>query len=213
MKKINLTKYGFIKNEREDFSDDGNKFTCYTVGTRVRVSKCVSGGRAYIAARIDGNKLDYSEYSKLPHYKDMDELNGIDIAALDDQDLINLYNNCLKYEQEYIEAESKVSFPTIAELKNQCIKIREIRKAELNDITELLSKNVIKILSADKYTLSNIQQYYKNLQSKLTGFDPETYPQSVQKTVYGRNFVNRTNPDLNESYWYKNLKEMILKLN
>ena len=32
MKRINMTKYGFIRNEREDFHDDGNNFKGYATG-------------------------------------------------------------------------------------------------------------------------------------------------------------------------------------
>ena len=53
MKKIMMNKYGFVRWPEEDFSDDGNRFYCYKVGNRVRVSKLVSDGVAYISARVD----------------------------------------------------------------------------------------------------------------------------------------------------------------
>ena len=39
-----MTKYGFKRWKDGDFSDDGNRFTCYRVGKRVSVSKLVSDG-------------------------------------------------------------------------------------------------------------------------------------------------------------------------
>ena len=53
MQRINLTKYGFIRDREEDFSDDGNRFQGYRVGKRVRVSKLVADGDAYISATIN----------------------------------------------------------------------------------------------------------------------------------------------------------------
>ena len=58
MKRIELVKYGFIRSPEDDFSDDGNRFTCYRVG-KVRVSKLISHGDAFISARIDDYILPY----------------------------------------------------------------------------------------------------------------------------------------------------------
>ena len=110
MKRINMTKYGFIRNEKEDFSDDGSRFQGYMTlpNSRLRISKHISNGQAYLSSSMNGNKLDYTEYSKLPHYKDATwNYNGVSIDSLTDEDLANFYNACVEYEKEYIEAESK----------------------------------------------------------------------------------------------------------
>ena len=62
MERITMTKYGFIRSKEDDFSDDGNRFTCYRVG-KVRISKLVSDGEAYIDAYIDSGMLPYDIYS------------------------------------------------------------------------------------------------------------------------------------------------------
>ena len=124
MQKINLTKYGFVRTPQNDFSDDGTRFTTYSVG-RVRVSKATWNGEVFLAGRIDdGRVLSYDEYSKLPHYAAMDRLNGVSISGLTENDLIQLYNDCIEYAAEYKAAEKNVTFPTIDELKEQCLKIR-----------------------------------------------------------------------------------------
>ncbi len=125
-----MTKYGFERWPEEDFTDDGSKFTCYKVG-RVRVSKCVSDGDAYIAARIDGYILPFEVYSQLPHYRAMDYLNGVAVEDLTDDDLIKLYNNCLEYEKEYNEAEQTIELPTIKDIKEQCKLITAKNKKKL----------------------------------------------------------------------------------
>jgi hypothetical protein len=217
MKKITMTKYGFIRNEREDFSDDGSRFQGYMTSpnSRLRISKHVSNGRAYLSSSMNGNKLDYNEYSKLPHYQEATcEYNGIDMNSLTDEDLVDFYKACVEYEKEYIEAESKVVFPTIEEIRNQCIRIRKLRQQELNNITKLINENGTTLLLGltSDYELRSLRDYYKNLKRASEGLDPDLYPQTIQKSNYGRNFVKETNSDLKENWYYRQLKEIISKV-
>ncbi len=211
MKRINMTKYGFIRNEEEDFHDDGNNFKGYATGpnSRLRISKLVSDGRAYLSSDMNGNKLDYTEYSKLPHYKDATwNYNGVDMDSLTDEDLVNWYNACVEYEKEYLEAESKVVFPTIEEIKLQCETINAIRQAEIDEVSTLLERIAVRfVLEADKYTLNNFQSYFKSLKERF--FDVDKYPQTIQKSNYGRNFIKSTNSDLQPSFYYKCLIEIL----
>lgn len=213
MKRINMTKYGFIRNEREDFHDDGNNFKGYATGpnSRLRISKLVSDGRAYLSSDMTGCKLDYTEYSKLPHYQEATwNYNGVDMNSLTDEDLVNWYNACVEYEREYIEAESKVVFPTIEDIKLQCETINAIRQAEIDEVSTLLERVAVRfVVEADKYTLNNFQSYFKSLKSRF--FDVDKYPQSIQKSNYGRNFIKATNSDLQPSFYYKELIEILEK--
>ena len=107
MQRINLTKYGFIRDREEDFSDDGNRFQGYRVGKRVRVSKHVYNGDVYLSIDtcLGDRYLPYTVYSKLPHYKPAAwNYNGVSVATLTDDDLRNFYNACIAYEQEYENA-------------------------------------------------------------------------------------------------------------
>lgn len=211
MKRINMTKYGFIRKESEDFSDDGNRFTGYTISpnSRLRVTKLVSYGRAYLSADMNGNKLDHTEYSSLPHHsKACWDYNGIDLDKLEEKDLAEWYSACVEYEKEYIEAESKITFPTLDEIREQCLVINSIRQSELNEVKDLLAKVSLNlVLKADKYTFGRIQDYYKSLSTRF--FDADTYPQSIQKSSYGRNFIKPTNSDLQPSFYYKELIEIL----
>lgn len=214
MKRINMTKYGFIRNEREDFHDDGNNFKGYATSptSRLRISKLVSDGRAYLSADMNGCKLDYTEYSKLPHYKDaVWNYNGIDMDSLTDQDLVNWYNACIEYEREYIEAESKVVFPSIEEIRNQCFIINKIRQQEIKEVEELLQKASLNLFlkGTSDYELRSIRDYYKTLTSRFYNLD--TYPQTIQYSNYGRNFVKDTNPDIQPNWYYKHLVEILEK--
>lgn len=212
MKRINMTKYGFIRNESGDFTDDSNRFTGYTISSnsRLRVTKLVSDGRAYLSADMNGNKLDYTEYSKLPHYNCVWDYNGVDLEKLTEEDMIVFYNSCVAYEKEYLEAEAKVSFPSIEDIKLQCETINAIRKAEIDEVSILLERVAVRfVLEADKYTLNNFQSYFKSLKERF--FDVDKYPQTIQKSNYGRNFIKPTNGDLQPSFYYKELLEILDK--
>ena len=129
MERINLTKFGFVRSKEDDFSDDGNRFICYKIG-KIRVSKLVSDGRAYIAGSMDDNKLAYEVYSKLPHYNDLYKLNGVDTSSITEEDLQDLYTTCVEYEKEYEAAVKTIVYPTQEELDEQRLKIENLRKAE-----------------------------------------------------------------------------------
>ena len=212
MKRIVMNKYGFIRRESEDFHDDGNNFTGYSISpnSRLRVSKLVSDGQAYLSCDMTGNKLDYTEYSKLPHYNAAWDYNGVSLESLTEQDMIDFYNACVAYEKEYLEAESKVVFPSIEDIKLQCETINAIRQAEIDEVKSLLERVAVRfVLEADKYTTSNFQSYFKSLSDRF--FDVNKYPQSIQKTNYGRNFIKPTNPDLKPSFYYTHLIEILEK--
>lgn len=211
MKRINMTKYGFIRNELQDFSDDGNRFQGWatSLSSRLRITKLVSDGRAYLSADMNGCKLDYTEYSNLPHYsKACWDYNGIDLDKLEEKDLVEWYNACIEYEKEYVEAESKITFPTLDEIREQCLVLNSVRQSELNDVKDLLAKvSLDLVLKADRYTFSRIQDYYKSLSTRF--YDVDKYPQSIQKSNYGRNFVKSTNPDLSPSFYYRELMVLL----
>lgn len=75
--RINLKRYGFVRAPEEDFSDDGNRFTCYYYDPkhegdkRFRTSKLVSNGDAYIS-------VHYRAPSGRTKY--FDDLNGVSIS-------------------------------------------------------------------------------------------------------------------------------------
>lgn len=210
MQKINLTKYGFVRTPQNDFSDDGTRFTTYSVG-RVRVSKATWNGEVFLAGRIDdGRVLSYDEYSKLPHYKAMDRLNGVSISGLTENDLIQLYNDCIEYAAEYKAAEKNVTFPTIEELKEQCLKIRAHYQEQLVKAQTLIEQNAVKlVLKASDYKLRTLRDYLKTITNRANGYDPDTYPQSIQNSVYGRDFVKPTNHDLTDTWYFDHIVSTI----
>ena len=213
MKRIVMAKYGFIRNEDADFHDDGNNFQGWATSpdSRLRVSKLVSGGNAYLSCDMRGN-LTHEEYSKLPHYYKANwGYNGEELDDLEDKDLFDFYNACVEYEKEYLEAESKSVFPSLAEIKTQCEKINKIRQDEIDEVTTLLqvvAPNLFKQDASD-YELKSIRNNYQSLLKRK--YDVNKYPQSIHKTAYSKSFIKPTNDDLNSSYYFRDLMRTLTK--
>lgn len=212
MKKIMMTKYGFIRWPEQDFGDDGNRFTCYRVGERVRVSKCTYNGEAFIDASIDGTKLPYEVYSKLPHYSAISKLNGVSIDALTDQDLLDLYETCLAYEREYTEAENNIQMPTLKEIEIQCKKVQTKRQLELIDINGAFSRSAVAIASKlEKWEWTNLREYLLAIAAAVNSYDPDIYPQTILGSSRSINFCKPTCSELQDSFYYKWIMERLNK--
>ena len=210
MKKIMMTKYGFERWPEEDFSDDGNRFTCYRVGRRVRVSKLVVDGEAYVAARIDGTKLPYKEYCKLTHYSDLDKLNGVSVASLTDTDFQELYEACLAYEQEYDEAEANLKMPTLEDIQKQCELVQTKHREDLKKVEEVLTSNVTTLLlGLSEYSWKALKEYTSKLIDHINYYDPKTYPQKILGICSSFDFCKPDAYVLTDSFYYKHLMDII----
>lgn len=211
MERINLVKYGFVRSPEDDFSNDGNRFTCYKVGN-VRVSKLVSDGYAYISGSLYSRVLPWEVESELPGRRDLDMLNGVPVSSITEQDIIDLYAACVAYEKTLREAEAKVVFPTIDELKNKCEKIRAARKAEYNEISNLISASAVSIFTMlSEYEIRSLTSAVKDLNKMLNNYDLETYPQSIRESSYAFSFL-KNDHELQPSYYYERCKEILQKV-
>lgn len=210
MKKIMMTKYGFIRWPEEDFTDDGSRFQAYRVGERVRVTKCTFNGEAYIDGTIHGTKLPYEVYSKLPHYSDISKLNGVSIDSLTDNDLFDLCEACLMYEKEYTEAENNIQMPTLSEIKQQCCNVQAKRTAELITVEKLLSTKIVSMaIQLNEWRWKDIRGYINNLANQITSFNPDTYASKILNTSRSIGFCKPDCTELRDSWYYTQLVELI----
>ena len=210
MKRINMIKYGFERCPEQDFSDDGNRFQVYRAGTRVRVSKHVSGGYAYISAYIDGAKLPYDVYSKLAYYKKLDVLNGVSCDSITEQDLFELFDNCLSYEEAYNDAERSIKMPTLDEIIEQCEKVQDKRREEIILVERLIAANLPTLLQTlSDYHWSSIKRYYNRLVADVKQFDPENYVPRVINNVSSIHLCEDRGHYLEDSFSFKSLVEII----
>lgn len=210
MTRINLVKYGFVRDAVNDFSDDGSRFQAYRVG-RVRVSKLVSDGQAYINGDINDGKLPYEVYSKLPHYIFCSKLNGVPAAALTDEDLQELYESCQAYDKEYTDAENSIQYPTELELQHKCLRIQTKLTREMNELEDLIGEHAVEAATKlSKWEWQQLQEYLKNMLQKLSQYNPDKFIPAILGTARSFTFL-ANKEDTEPTYYYSSIKETFQK--
>lgn len=207
MKRINLTKYGFVRTPEEDFSDDGTRFNVYRLGD-VRVSKAVSGGEVYIAGRIDNGKLPYAVYSKLPHYRDLDKLNGVSLSLISDWDLTSFADACAEYSKEYAAAVANTKYPTLEELQAKCDEMTDALNKQVEEAGKLIKDNILKLMEkCSGYQIERLAEHYRKLaKSAKTDFDRNKRPYALLNTGVSLDFMTQKP---RESFYFREIKELI----
>jgi hypothetical protein len=216
MKRIELTKFGFIRSKEDDFSDDGNRFTCYRVGKRVCVSKLISDGEAYIDAYIDCVMLPYDTYSKLPHYKDLGVLNGVSVSSITEEDLQKLYEDCLSYEKEYDDAYNAINWPTETELRVKARAYKMAWRECIIKLEEAIKFNSIALITnLSEYYFKEFQRYFKQVLSNAKQFEnPQEYAEHLFKQTRSFDFMKRDiRNDVDNCFYVTEIYKFIRKAN
>lgn len=211
MQRINMIKYGFVRSPEDDFNDDGSHFTCYRVGN-VRVSKTVYDGIVYLLGSLEGQgfNLPYEVYSKLPHYNQLDELNGIPVSALTDAKLAKLYNDCIAYEQEYNETLRNYQWPSINQIEDVASQVRAHYEEQKETLKRLICVDPTKLFKLSDYDLRQLKYYYQRVEEKANSFKAEEYAKSIFKTASSIKFVEYKQ-DLKEEWYYNQCLEYLRK--
>lgn len=211
MKKIMMAKYGFVRTPEDDFSDDGSRFQAYRVG-RVRVTKLVSDGQAYIDGDIRDGKLPYEVYSKLPNYQAATwSYNGISVASLTDEMLQDFFRACVQYEKEYQAAEAAIEYPTEFELLAKCIRVQNKLILEMNELETLIGEKAIEAATKfSKWEWEQLQKYLTYMLQELRKYKHDTFIPGILGTAQSINFIQNRD-DTEPTYWYKSIKEMFQK--
>jgi hypothetical protein len=215
MKRIELTKYGFIRCKEDDFSDDGNRFTCYRVG-KVRVSKLVSDGEAYIHASIDDYLLPYETYSQLPHYRYLSDLNGVSVSSITEEDLQKLYEDCISYEKEYDDAYNSIKWPTETELRVKARAYQMAWKECIIKLEEAIKFNAIALITnLSEYYFKEFQRYYKSVLTTAKAYDdPQKYAEEIYKSPRSMDFMKRDiRRDVDNGFYVSEIYKFIRKAN
>jgi hypothetical protein len=212
-----MAKYGFIRTPDDDFSDDGNRFTCYQAGEyeNIRISKLVSDGQVYLSSQVDCN-LPYDIYGKLPHYNEATwKYNGVDLESLTDEDMQNFYKACCAYAQECIDTEANTKYPTLEELEARCELIQKKCLNDYDDAKQLVVNAVESgaILNLDRYYLTSVFEYLKNLRNIVNNCNPKT---RALRLLGKADSLKMMEPDYNEltseSFYVKTIKEYLEKV-
>ena len=206
MKRINLTKYGFVRWPEEDFHDDGSNFQCYRAGKAVRVSKLVSDGQVYLSIDSScGNKtLPHEIYSKLPYYNEANwTYNGVSVETLTEDDI-----------QAYEETEATIKYPTLEEITEQCEKLWAKTMAEYSVGQTIVTDAILlnKFIKLSDYEVKSVRDDLRRLKEETEKFHPKTYPQRIVGQAESFKFVSPDNSSLTrENYWLKDLREIFVK--
>jgi hypothetical protein len=218
MKRINMAKYGFIRTPDDDFSDDGNRFTCYQAGEyeNIRISKLVSDGQVYLSAQVTCN-LPYEIYGKLPHYDEATwKYNGVNLEGLTEEDMQNFYKACCAYAQECIDTEADTKYPTLEELEARCELIQAKCQRDYDEAAQFISEAVLngKITKVGAWDITYIFDYLKSLKSAVNNWDPK---KRAPRLLGKAESLKLMEPDCyelkNESFYVKAIKEHIEKFN
>lgn len=212
MTRINLTKYGFTRFPEEDFSDDGNRFTCYRFSdTNSHISKLVSNDQAYLSVHVSG-QLPYDVYSKLPNYQAATwSYNGISVASLTDEMLQDFFRACVQYEKEYQAAEAAIEYPTECELLAKCVRIQNKLILEINEIKTLMGAHALEAATKfSKWEWQKLQEYLTYLLQEFNKYNAEKFIPSVLGTVRSITFL-QNKESTEPTYWYKSIKELFQK--
>lgn len=212
MTRINLVKYGFIRFPEEDFSDDGNRFTCYRFSdTNSHISKLVADGQAYLSAHVSG-QLPYEVYSKLPNYQAATwSYNGISVASLTDEMLQDFFRACVQYEKEYQAAEASIEYPTELELQHKCLRIQNKLILEMNELETLLGEYAVEAATKfSKWEWEQLQKYLTYMLQELSKYKSDAFIPDVLGTARSITFL-QNKEDTEPTYWYKSIKEMFQK--
>lgn len=216
MKRINLVKYGFVRWPEEDFSDDGNRFTCFRAGKNVRVSKLVSDGEVYlsIGSTVGKGTLPHEVYCNLPNYNSASwKYNGVSVDSLTEQDIIDFYNACVNYEKEYEEAEAKIEYPSLEEITAQCEKITAKAEAEYKQASQLVVEAVLDgtIVNLSDYEIKELKSSLATLKNAVNNNDPKTYPSRIYRKSSSFDFVKPDYYYLKNKSWYLEQIEKYMK--
>lgn len=212
MTRINLIKYGFIRFPEEDFTDDGNRFTCYRFSdTNSHISKLVADGQAYLSCHVPGN-LPYDVYSALPNYRAATwSYNGISVASLTDEMLQDFFRACVQYEKEYQAAEASIEYPTELELQHKCLRIQTKLTHEMNELEQLMGEHAVEAATKfSKWEWQKLQEYLTYMLQELSRYNPEKFIPTVLGTARSFTFLDNKE-DTEPTYYYSYIKEMFKK--
>lgn len=202
------SKYGFERMKEWDFSDDGNRFICYSY-KGYEVSYLRDGDDYYISPRIGSNILNYNEISVLPHYRSVDYLNGK--YNVEDSDIIKLISDMDALIEEVKEAESKIESEEEINTKfaEYLTKMSDCRQKRFEEVLNQVNAIPFEILcDLDEYSYKNLRNYVKNASDMLGRY----YKLSCKDYAVAEKRAKLNAPIKNDIYYLDWIEEIINKI-
>lgn len=163
--RMDFKKAGFTRNSSMDFTDDGNRFYGYIHRSGMPMTYNRYQDDVYIALRPDYLKdLTYSEYSKLPHYKDADKYNGVLATDVDYSELDSIATDLMKEYEDMVNEISTKDYS--AEWEDYKKAYWDFYGSLYKECKDLVTNNIERLMDLSSGNVSNIFEYLK----KLKGF-------------------------------------------
>lgn len=216
MKKISLKKYGFERFEQEDFHDDGNNFKGYKLG-ELSFSYLRSDDMIYFSGRGDYKltgieKLNYEEYSTLPHYKYLDMLNGFPVSSLTEEHFEKLVEYAKAFIEEYknyLETLEIISFEDVYE---KCCRLAVKRDLEYREALQLVKNNIDELFNLSGYAYKEIKDCIDTLKREANMDIKETALFYSKTQSNARYFMTKGFDSLlKPSYYFTRLNNLLSK--
>jgi hypothetical protein len=128
----------------------------------------------------------------------------------------NFYKACCAYAQECIDTEANTKYPTLEELEARCELIQKKCLNDYDDAKQLVVNAVESgaILNLDRYYLTSVFEYLKNLRNIVNNCNPKT---RALRLLGKADSLKMMEPDYNEltseSFYVKTIKEYLEKAN
>lgn len=211
MKRIRLDSFGFTRAPEYDFSDDGARFTCYTIGTtrKMRVSKSTYEGEVFLSGRYEDSMLSHDVYSKLPHYRALDNLNGVRISSLTETDLEAFAEACIEYEKEYLATAEKemADRPSLEDYIHYYEDQLEEYQREFAEVKAQIT--IDKLLDYDDTTVRKIIRILNECKKAATPYNIEDHATYVYSLNGADARKNVKEHKISPLYYYTQLKDFL----
>lgn len=118
MKKINLTKYGFIRNPEKDKYEDGIYYRFYThpKAPKSDICKIIENGKLCLYSELYSPHLTYEEFKEMPYPNIFNKLGDILVSDVTESDLKEFAKAVVEYEKEITKKVKKLVWPNLSVL-------------------------------------------------------------------------------------------------
>ena len=102
-------------------------------------------------------------------------------------------------------------YPSIGEIREQCIKVKAKRMAELANVEALFANHAASLaMTITEWQWKTLREYLVSLK-KSAEFDVDEKARNMYKSSYSFNFVKENYHDLGDSYYYKWIVDLFKK--
>lgn len=194
--RLNFRQGGFERDKSSDFSDDGTRFYAYKHQSGLPMTYARHQDQVFIALRPDYlNSLNYSEYSTLPSYKNVDIYNGVLVSEVDMKKLDGIATQFMK---EYNNKVSEVEGEDYEEdWKKYVEEATKYNKFYYEEAKQFVMNNFDKFIHLKSYDMRDAMYYLQFLEREAN----KDWTRYNNNAKFKRNAVNTGFEKRSERYY------------